>query len=201
MTEGFDDFVIDPDNMFGDLNDGEYEDLGKENVNGMKTRHLRVEAQTWAALGAFDDAEIETGVADIWIVEERDLPQFVAQIELEMEATVEGETGTIKVNWEVYDVNEPYHHRTPAEAEDMGLPGDIPLCPDSSELTAMGQMSMFTCEGKAADVNEFYTEQLTALGWEKTQGRRDRRDVHEQLDKSRRNHPTHRDDRRRTKRM
>ena len=165
----FDDFLGGPSDMLSDINDSDYEDLGKETVNGIKTRHLRIDAKYWGAMGDLDPDNIKKGVADVWIADERNLPEFIVRMEMEVEGKVEDEEGKLELTWEVSDVNKPLTIEPPAEAADMGLPDDLPLCPNSSDLTTMGTMSMFSCEGKVADVNDFYTEQLTDLGWEKTQ--------------------------------
>lgn len=167
--QGFGDFFINPEDMLSDINDNDYEDLGKETINGVKTRHLRAKAATWSAFGALSSTDIEKGVVDIWVVDERDLPEFVIRFKMEVEGKVEDETGKLEMSWEVRDINEPITIEPPAEAANMGLPDDIPLCANSSGLTTMGTMTMFSCEGKVADVNDFYTSQLTDLGWEKTE--------------------------------
>ena len=167
----FDSFFIQPETMLSDLEEGDYEDLGTETINGMKTRHLRVKAENWAMMGTFNSGDIESGVAEVWIVNERDLPEFAVRFTMEMEGTIEKDKkGKLIVTWEVYDINEPFTIEPPAKAENIGLPPEVPLCPGSSEVTAMGSLVIFVCEGDVKSVGEFYTAQLTSSGWEKTQG-------------------------------
>ena len=42
--------------------------------------------------------------------------------------------------------------------------------PSAQKLTAMGSLVLFRCEGSIKDVNEFYNDELSASGWEKTEG-------------------------------
>lgn len=166
---GFGEFLINPQQILSESDKDAYKYMGKETVNGLKTRHYRLKDKALNLAWGFNVTNIEEGNIDVWIVDERDLPKFTARYEMVVTGTFEEEDnkkGTLNLTWNIYDVNAPITIEPPAEAAGMGLPEGLELCPDASNVTVMGKISLFTCAGTVEDTATFYTDALENAGWE-----------------------------------
>jgi hypothetical protein len=158
---------VQPDQMFSEADKDSYKYLGKETINGMNTRHYQLKENAWNTTWNLTAKEVEEGTMELWVVDENDLPKIAARFEINIKGTFSDDRkGELFLTWEIFNVNEPITIEPPAEAEGMGLPEGLELCPDSSELTVMGKMSLFTCAGTVEDTATFYMEALENAGWE-----------------------------------
>ncbi len=161
---GFGEFFIKPEEMFSGTDSNAYKYMGKDNVNGLNTRHYQIKDQIWDMASAFNATEIEEGSVDVWIVDERDLPKFAVRYEVVASGTFEDEgKGKLTLSWNIYDVNADIVIEPPADV--ATLPEGLELCPDAADVTMMGTMSIFTCPAPVADTITFYTEMLENQGW------------------------------------
>ncbi|MBN2255165.1 MAG: hypothetical protein JW736_05630 [Deltaproteobacteria bacterium] len=176
--------AVDPDSLSGlgetflnpeDLNSlADEQDLkyiGKETVNGIKTRHYHaVYDSLWGQLG-LDDEDIESGEADIWIADEAGLPQFVVRMNFEIEGKLDlddaGEKmdGTMTMEMEVTDINQPVTIEVPEDAMAGGLPEGVPEYPNAQEMNALGDMVSITTKDDEETVKAFYNDALEGAGW------------------------------------
>lgn len=158
---------VQPDQMFSDVDKDSYKYLGKETINGMNTRHYRLKENVWNSSWNLMATEVEEGSMELWIVDERNLPKIAARFEINIKGTFSDERkGELFLTWEIFDVNADITIEPPAEAEGMGLPEGLELCPDSSNMTVMGKMTIFNCAGTVEDTATFYTEALENAGWD-----------------------------------
>ena len=163
--DGFGEFFIDPEEMFSDTDSDDYKYVGKDNVNGLNTRHYQVKDKVWNMALAFNADEIEEGSVDVWIVDERDLPKFAVRYEVSVTGTFQDEgKGKLVLHWNIYDVNAPITIEPPADV--ASVPEGLELCPDASDVIVMGTMSIFSCPAPVADTITFYTEMLEDGGWQ-----------------------------------
>lgn len=162
---GFGEFFIKPEEMFSGTDKAAYKYMGKDNVNGLNTRHYQIKDSAWSMATAFNASEIEEATVDVWIVDERDLPKFVARYEVTAAGTFEEEgKGKLALSWNIYDVNADITIEPPTDV--ATLPEGLELCPDASDVMVMGKMSIFSCPTSVADTATFYTEMLENGGWE-----------------------------------
>jgi hypothetical protein len=169
--DGFGSMLASSDDWISDVDEDDYEYLGKETVNGISTKHYRVEySEGW--MGMLDqtdaDGDIDSGVADVWIANEPDLPEFIVRYRVELEGTLDGEEGTVTLAQDVTEVNEDVTIEAPAGVAMGGLPEGIPVYPDANDLTSFGGMTTFTASADFETVNDFYLDALTNAGWEKS---------------------------------
>ena len=167
--EGFASMLTSSDDWISDVDEGDYEYLGKETVNGIKTRHYQVEySEGW--MGMLDqadaDGDIDSGVADVWIANEPDLPEFIVRYRVELEGTLDGEESTITLAQDVTEVNEDVKIVAPEGVAMGGLPEGVPVYPGATDVTSFGGMNSFTVPDAVETVNDFYTEALADAGWE-----------------------------------
>lgn len=160
------DTMINYDDITSDMGDDDYEYLGRETVNGIKTKHYRLNltALEAAALGG----GITEGSSEVWIADESDLPTFTVRMIVTYKGDIETDKpGMATISQDVYDVNQDFTIEPPAEALAGGLPEDVPMYPGGTELTTMSGMVSFHAPDDAATVTTFYDEALVENGWEK----------------------------------
>ena len=167
LTEEFGAGLMEGSDWIDDVEAEDYEYIGKETVNGIKTRHYRAsyDENLLSLLGQEGPDDIDEGTADVWIANENNLPTFVVRLELEIKGTSDSENVTGRLTQEVYDVNTNIVIDPPEDAGSGGLPDDIPLYPDAEGLTTFGPMTTFTVEDDVETVNEFYADALKNAGW------------------------------------
>jgi hypothetical protein len=171
---GFGDFLTTSDDWVSDLEEGKYTYMGRETVSGFRTRHYRADNPgNWATLfGGDADSpdEVETAVADIWIADEAGLPAFIVRFTLVMTGTFDGERGSVTMQQEVTEVNQPITIEPPEGVASGGLPDGVLLYPGATDVTTLGGMTVFKTDESATldDVYTFYEDALYAAGWEPT---------------------------------
>jgi hypothetical protein len=167
-SDDFGDFLSTSDDWISGLEDGDYEYLGTETVNGVRTRHYRAEhSEGWGALfgdpGTVDD--VESGVADVWIADDDPLPEFVVRFVVAVEGKVDDEDASMTLSQEVTQINEPFVIEPPEGVALGGLPDGVPLYPDASDVTQFGTMTTFSSLDDVETVDGFYQDALAAAGW------------------------------------
>lgn len=165
---GFGDMLSSGDDWISDVEDSDYEYLGRENINGIDTRHYRVEYDEGllgGLLGEEEDmSDVESGTADVWIADERDLPKFAVKYEIVMTGTDEDNNDvSLTMQQEIFDVNEPFTIEPPEGVG--GMPADLPEYPGATDMMSMGTMTMFTVTDDVETVNAFYVNALESGGW------------------------------------
>ena len=175
LGEDFGGMLSDPTDWLGDIEDGDYEYLGRETVNGVRARHYRAEYDAgWLALldqsDVDVDADIDSGVADVWIADESDLPQFVVRYVIDLEGQIDGDDGSAILTQDVTDVNEDIVIQPPEGVESGGLPEGIPVYPEATSLTSFGGMTTFETTDDLEAVDSYYVDALEAEGWEEGEG-------------------------------
>lgn len=146
--------------------------VGQETVNGISTRHYRVQDMGWESF-LTAEAEIESATAEYWIADEANLPAFPVKMVVEIsgkDTDVEDDLRTYFMSMEVTDVNADLVIEPPAEAESGGLPEDIPLYPNRKNQTSMGGMLVFETEDAFESVADFYASEMEAAGWSLEEG-------------------------------
>ncbi len=95
--------------------EGDYTFVGTETVNGLQTRHYRinVNADEWGDIAGTTDVSPTKG--DVWVADESDLPSFAVRFTVESEVEIEGETGTVTLTWEVQEINTDFTIEPPEE--------------------------------------------------------------------------------------
>ncbi len=168
----FGSFLTTSDDWVSDLEEGDYEYLGQETVNGHRARHYRTErVGDFAVLFGDDvdtDDDVESAVAEIWIADEAGLPEFMVRFVMEMTGTFDGVPGTITMHQDVMDVNQPIVIAAPEGGLGGGLPDDLSLYPGAADVTSFGGMTIYSVAGEVTveDVHSFYEDALVAAGWE-----------------------------------
>ncbi len=162
----FDDELFSVDEFTASTEDQDYEYLGKEKVNGVRTRHYRMtlDALEMAILPGTSD--IEEVVADIWVADESDLPEFTVRFTMEFKGEIdEGVQGTMTFTQDVYDINEKFTIEPPEGASETGLPDDVPMYPDATEFTSFAGFVNFHVADDVDTVTAFYDAELQSAGW------------------------------------
>ncbi|MBN1873450.1 MAG: hypothetical protein JXA33_04405 [Anaerolineae bacterium] len=162
---------IDTEDLDQVLKDKNMKYIGKENVNGVQTRHYQGAYN--ALLGGFFAAgqDIKSGTIEMWIADGAGLPNFVIKMEVEAEGILEidEETGTqvegkMVITQEVQEINQPITITAPEDAGGA-MPEDVPEYPNSEGLSAFGGMITFNTTDAVEDVTTFYEGAMAEAGW------------------------------------
>ena len=141
----------------------EYEYLGQETVNGVRTRHY-ILTPSPMMLMPLTAGEVDDIHSEVWIANESGLPAYMARFTFSWKGTHEGEAGSGEYTFDIYDVNVDITIEPPEEAG-SGLPEDIPLYPNATNVVTMEAMATFTSPDDPATVADFYRTELATLGW------------------------------------
>lgn len=169
-TQSFGDIFISPEDLTG-LSDSDYEYLGREDVNGIRCRHYRLNLNPVQAGLLFGGSNITDFQAEVWVADDSNLPEFAVRWHTEWSGEMSGETGAGRVIFEqeVYDVNASFTIEPPDEAANSGLPEDVPLYENAEGLFSMPGLVTFNSTDDLATVQAFYDDQLPANGWNQTE--------------------------------
>jgi len=166
--EAFGDFMLSQDELVSGVEGSDYEYLGKEVVNGVNTKHYRsTYSESWLGDMGDDYTQVTDGTVEVWVANERDLPQFVVRFVLTMVGTYGDVEGTSTITQDVTDVNQPITIEAP-EGVIGGLPEGIETYPDATDTMTLGTITMFTAPASATVAGDFYAAQFEAAGWEMT---------------------------------
>ncbi len=95
--------------------DADYEFIGTETVNGIQTRHYRVNVNAEEFRNTTGTSNVQTVDADVWIADESNLPTFPVRFIVHSEVEIEGQTGTGTLTWNVQEVNTEFTIEPPEE--------------------------------------------------------------------------------------
>ncbi len=148
--------------------DKDYEFVGKEEVNGVQTRHYRLSLVS-RALTALAFGDIDSGNIEVWVADESDLPKFPVRFTLEAEGELqEGKQGTMTFSQEIYDVNADFTIEPPAEAAAGLLPEGVSPYPNAADVVSMSSFYSFSSTDDPATIAAFYKDAFEAAGWSQT---------------------------------
>lgn len=139
---------------------------GKETLNGMQVKHWHCDKDVFAygALMPIAGGQIEDGRIDSWVSTE-----FEVAVKTEIEwkgKNAEGKPATFVMMTEVYDINKPFAIEAPEGVDLPGLPDDVPMMDDATEVVAVGQMVSYKVAVSVEDAIAFYTAAMPDNGWE-----------------------------------
>ena len=143
------------------LGEGEGRYLGKENINGVDTRHYRYDKT--AFMGTAMITNLESAQADVWVS-----TKFNVYARVEMHVVGVDDDGnkvTFTLVSNLTSINESIKIEAPEGVEKPGLPDDVPVMDNAEELSAFGQISTYKVKQPTADVIAFYKKEMPANGW------------------------------------
>jgi hypothetical protein len=137
--------------------------VGRENVNGIATKHYKYD-ESATALTGFGKVSGETWVASDGGYVVKDLVNWEGGAGLFGAGTSAGESGKGTWTWELKDPNASFTI-TPPEGCESAAAG-LPILPDASEKTTMGDLTIYKTASPTADVIAFYQKEMAAAGWQ-----------------------------------
>jgi hypothetical protein len=146
------------------LDDADTTFVGRETVNGVETRHYRLDLTAMEA-AFLAQGDVSDPQGEVWVADEPDLPQLAVRFVMSWTEVRDGVTGDAGFEYETYDINEPFTIEPPEGAGESGLPEDVPAYPNGQQTFSMEGMTSFETEDPVADVAEFYRNGLAAEGW------------------------------------
>jgi hypothetical protein len=162
LASGFSDAAMfDPSGVWDDA-DPEF--LGREKVNGIQTRHYRLNLSPLQA-SFLAEGDVSDLNGEIWIADEGNLPELAVRFEMSWTEERQEVTGQGSFSYETFDINAPFAIEPPEGASESGLPEDVPAYPGGEQTFSMAGMTNIETSDSVSDVGEFYREGLVAEGW------------------------------------
>jgi len=163
LLSGFGDAMLfDPADV---TDDASAEFVGREEVNGVQSRHYRLKLSSFEAAALAAQGDVSDVKSDVWIADESDLSGFTVRFRMSWTEKRGERTGESELFYELYDVNAPITIEPPEAAEKSALPDDVPAYPDARDTFSIEGMTSFSSSDDVATVVDFYTEGLAAQGW------------------------------------
>ena len=150
-----------PEDFF---DEGQAKLVGRETVNGMKTKHYHYKQEAWLGAFALGVSNVKEAESDIWVSEE-----YGAYVKALVRIVGEKEDGTrvtVEFGSEVTDINSDIVITAPEGVAKPGLPDDIPAMEGATEMNAFGTMVSYQIAKPVDEVIDFYEEQMKANNWE-----------------------------------
>ncbi len=153
---------------FENENPEDYEYLGKETVNGIRTRHYRLKdnAALKIAQSETNLKDVESVNIEVWIADESKVPAILIKLVYQLKGTVE-EKGPVEymITHEVYDINADFTINPP-EGASNSLAEDVPTYTGPMSNTfLMEGMASFETTDSLETVSAFYKAELPKQGW------------------------------------
>lgn len=162
--DDFQDMLLDYRDIVQGNADNDYQYIGRETVNGIRTKHYRLKLNDLQLqmLGT----EMHEATSDVWIADESNLPAFTVKVVIVFKGELEqGRVGTGTLTQEVFDVNQNFTIEPPEEALSGGLPEDVPLYPGATGVSTMMGFVTFETTDDMETVQAFYDKALKDNGW------------------------------------
>ena len=149
--------------MLGSLSGAKY--VGRESVNGIATKHYKYDEKA-ASLAGFGKMSGESWVATDGGYVVKDTVNWEGGAGLFGAGTAPGESGKGNWTWELTDANGSFTITPPEGCENASK--GLPILPDATDKTTMGDLTIYKTASKAADVVAFYQKEMVAAGWKQT---------------------------------
>ena len=137
--------------------EGGFAYIGQETINGLATQHYRATKDSLDNLSGLGDQEmtVEEATADIWFAGAPDLPVFIVRMSVELNGELaEGERGSIALELNVQDVNQPIVITAPAGISSGGATSDAEIFEgDGFTLTYPADWQVINLNDQAACMN------------------------------------------------
>jgi hypothetical protein len=147
--------------MLGSLSGAKY--VGPDTVNGIATKHYKYDEKA-TGLAGFGKVSGETWVANDGGYVVKDIMNWEGGAGLFGMGATEGETGKGKWEWELKDPNGSFTIAPPQGCE--SATAGLPILPDATEKSTMGDLVMYKTATKLADALAFYQKEMVAAGWQ-----------------------------------
>lgn len=157
--------LTDTNTFMEDIDEADFE--GEEVVNGIETLHYSFDESSFDS----PDQEIEWAEGHIYVAKEGG---YLVRMTMEGEGIFDEvadvpEYGTIDLQIDITDLNQPVDLVIPAECEGEGAGGtDWPMMEDAFNVSSIGGFLTYQTNMPFEDVLNFYQDALLADGWEES---------------------------------
>jgi hypothetical protein len=144
--------------MWGGISDAKY--TGKENVNGVETKHY-----VWKE-GALAPFGFSLGKGETWVAVDGEyvVRQKVEATGKDVFMAGTDEEGTTTWQWDVTDANGSFEIVAPEGCESGAK--DLPIMIDAMDLLTMGDSINYNSSSPFADIVNFYKDEMPKAGWQ-----------------------------------
>lgn len=155
-----------PDTILGDLEGARR--VGEETINGIPTIHYTFDETALEE----DSGEVERAQGDLYVAQDGGyLVRLVIDAEGQMDFFGEDAvgTGTMRMEFNLTDINEPIEIEPPADCGSEGgaAGSDLPMLEDAYDVSSLAGFVSYLTDTSFEDTVAFYEEALAAEGWQK----------------------------------
>ena len=146
---------------------------GRDTINGMACKHYLCDKDVFMRIGILgmgtgdgaplDGITVEEGSYEFWVSTKHNIP--VKTIWKWKGTHEDGDLYDWSFESEITDINKPITIEKPAEAEEAGLPEDVPLMEGATEVGIFGTMASFVAGAPQDEVIAYYVEEMPKSGW------------------------------------
>jgi hypothetical protein len=158
------DFILRPDGLFDDI-DGEKVTLVERGVmiNGIATDHYRFDETAIED----DDATVTNMIGDVYVAQQGD---FIVRMVIVGDGDLSGlgdesSLGTMRVEFNVYDVNSSITITIPETCLNVGTSSGYPMLADAYDQSSFAGFITYKTKSSISDAAAFYRRELTNQGW------------------------------------
>ncbi len=142
---------------------------GTEEINGITCYKYTFDENDFAVAGS-DQTEVSRADGEAYVAVDGN---YIVKLSMELEMKAGNteiasfDSGTMWLDFELSDINQPIVIEPPAEAtqQTQGR-DDIPTMPDAAVQSAMENFIYFTVDASVADATQFYETQMSQNGWQ-----------------------------------
>lgn len=135
------------------------EEAGAETVNDVAANHYTFDER------AFGQLDIAQSTGEMWVASDGGyIVKYLLTTKGNADYFGEGIEGTLTLNYELTDVNQPVAFALPDDCP-AGMV-NAPLLPDASNILNMPSILEYETSSNLTDATAFYQEQIPSLGWE-----------------------------------
>jgi hypothetical protein len=155
-----------PDTILGDLEGARR--VGEETINGIATVHYTFDETALEE----ESGEVERAQGDLYVAQDGGyLVRLVIDAEGQMDFFDQDTvgTGTMRMEFNLTDVNEPIEIAPPADCGSEGgaASSDLPMLEDAYDVSSFAGFVSYLTNTSFEDTVAFYEEALAAEGWQK----------------------------------
>ena len=151
----------------------ECQSKGRDTIDGMATKHyycdkdvfLRAGILGMGSAGTLEGITVDEGSYEVWVSTKHDIP--VKTVWQWKGTHSDGDVYDWYFESAITDINGPITIEKPAEADEAGLPDDIPLMDGATEVGVFGDVVSFVAPVPQSEVIAYYEREMVANGWTK----------------------------------
>ncbi|MHB1356924.1 MAG: hypothetical protein ACYCZF_13230 [Anaerolineae bacterium] len=142
---------------------GDSQLIGTETINGMAAKHYRYTGIQVFGKVIGTNGKVDISQADIWVSDEFNV--VIRYVSHWKGTDDDGIQSEYKFTMDVTEINTPIVIEAPKGVAKAGLPDDVPLMDEATDVNAFAGIVSFKVAASLSEVMDFYASALPDNGW------------------------------------